>query len=199
MGKGTCHSGKTKESSGHVTFVRNSGNTAVYRVTGTTLNFKIVEVKQELVTVARFGEEIRSTHLQKYYRSEVTFQEGGNQYLFHQSNQDNRWYMAKLSRDWDLQQEIKSGNYQRFYEVLVPFRFNGKNYLFAHSKQDHRWFISELSTSWDGQSEIGNGCWDNYYGCVFIFEQDGKVYLCAHSESDKRFFMTEILIGYETK
>ena len=41
--------GKTKEASEHVTFVRNSGNTAVYRVTGATLTFKIIEVKQSFI------------------------------------------------------------------------------------------------------------------------------------------------------
>lgn len=143
---------------------------------------------------AKLGDEVCSTHLQRYYKTAVVFEEAGKRYLFHHSSADNRWYMTELTPNWNLQSEIENGNWMRYYSNIVKFEYKGKPYLFAHSQEDNRWFISELSASWDGQCEIGSGYLDEFYGNVFVFEKDDKVYLCGHSEMDKKFFMREILI-----
>lgn len=145
---------------------------------------------------AEFGRVIRTMHWKRYYKSLLPFEENGKIYLLGHSDEQNRWFISELSRDWDGQSEIKNGHWGRFYECLLTFKENGKTYLFGHSSKAHRWFISELSTDWDGQSEIRSGSWGRFYKTLIPFTENGKTYLLGQSSTGNRWFISELTTAW---
>ena len=123
---------------------------------------------------------LRSGSWQRFYEVLIPFTEGGRNYLFAHSSQDNRWFISELSASWNGCSELKNGNWARFYSRVVTFAEGGRNYLLAHSRQDYRWFISDLSLSWNGSSGIRNGNWGTYCDSLLAFSRDGRNYVFGH-------------------
>lgn len=139
---------------------------------------------------------LRSGHWQRYYEVLIPFAEGGRNYLFAHSSQDNRWFISDLSAAWDGNSERKNGRWQRFYGSTVTFAENGRNYLLAHSRQDYRWFISDLSLAWDGSSEIGSGTFNCYCDSLLAFSRDGQNYIFGHGSAHNSWSLSRLTRGW---
>lgn len=149
------------------------------------------------MTQALTPKVLRSGSWQRFYEVLIPFTEGGRNYLFAHSSQDNRWFISELSASWNGCSELKNGNWARFCSRVVTFAEGGRNYLLAHSRQDYRWFISDLSLSWNGSSGIRSGNWDAFCDSMLAFSRNGRNYVFGHTVEGNRWFISELSTDWD--